>query len=181
MDEYLLKIVDNFSNNVLAIGTSEKITNSINNNKKVLKFDLLEKTEKGIKIKRKNKMKKINIKKIRKIFKKKKTDFIICEYETIKKYLNTFVKDSVYINKNKLYIYGTLEDIEFLVKRYKRYNVKIDLTRKKDYFILSVDNNLSKNNKIKDFFYLIVDNFDKIIEFIGDIIMGVDIWKKDLL
>jgi len=174
MNKEILKIVDNFENNVLAIGTSEKITNFINSNKKVLKFDLLEKTKKGIKIKSQNKTKKVNIKKIRKIFKKKKTDFIICEYEIIRKYLNTFVKDSVYINKNKLYIYGTHEDIEFLIKRYKRYNVKVDLKQKKDYFILSIDNTLSKNNKIKDIGYLIIDTIEKIIEFIGDLLMGVE-------
>ena len=175
MNRELTKIVKTFENNVLAIGTNEKLTTSINNNKKVLSFDLLEKYKKGFKsTKEQNKLKKINIKKIRKTFKKKKIDYVICEYETIKKHLNTFVKDSVYINKNKLYIYGNCEDIEFLVKRYKRYNVKIKLTEKKDYFILEVDNSKSKNNKLRDFRYLIIDTADKVIEFIGDILMGVE-------
>ena len=58
----------------------------------------------------------------------KKVDFIICNIEEIKKYTKTFIKDSIYINKDMLYIYN-IKDEELkqeLIKKYKRYSTIVE-------------------------------------------------------
>lgn len=158
------------SGNVLGIGVDSKITNILNNNERILECNLLDsKTE--TKNKSKGKTKKINIKKIRKIFKKKKVDYIICDVETIKKYLKTFVKDSIYINKDMLYIYNIKDGNikEELIKKYKRYNVIIE---KIDNHILKIDNKNAKTNIIKDIFYLMLDTTVNILNALSDLLLN---------
>jgi len=116
MENYLLNQVKNMEGSLLGIGiTSEKLKKAIQNNNKITICNLLEENTKGIGKKKfsiLNKPRTINIKKIKKIFKKKRVDNIICNIDTIKKFQKTFIRDSVYINKNKLYIYGNKEDLE---------------------------------------------------------------------
>ena len=120
------------------------------------------------------KQKKISIKKLRKTFKKKTVNTIICRYEDIEKYMRFFVRDSVYINCGKLYIYGKkdefiLDDIE---NYYKRYQTKIEITDYKEDFLIEVDNSKAKNNWIKDKIYRIKDTIVYYINVIGDIMIG---------
>lgn len=172
MNKELLNIVSKFEGTVIAIDIDDKLITSLDNNSKVTKFDLLTSIPHSKKfVKGSQRPKKISNKKLRKIFKKKKTAYMICNYESIKKILNTFVRDSIYINNNKLYIFGEIE-IDDVLKRYKRYNVKIDLKQKKDYLILEIDNTLSKNKRFKELGYRIVDGFNKVIEVIGDVLMN---------
>ena len=110
----------------------------------------------------------IKIKKIRKVFKKKKIDYIICNYDEISNYLNTFVKDSIYINKGKLYFYGNI-DVDLLKLKYGRYNVEINLIDKK---IIEIDTSSAKNNFFKDNYYRLVDFKDRLVEIIGDVLMN---------
>ena len=119
----------------------------------------------------KKKVKKISIKKLRKIYKKKNVDYIICNFEHITNFLNSFVKDSIYINKTKLYFYGNV-DKDLILKKYQRYDTKIDIKEYKDTCIIEIDNTNSKNNKIKEIKYTIVDGFNHVIEVIGDVLMG---------
>lgn len=116
----------------------------------------------------------ISIKKIKKIFKKKRVDYIICNIEDISKFLRTFIRDSVYINKNNLYIYGKKSDmdIELLEKRYKRYNTKIEITEYDKEILISIDNSKSKNNKIKDIGYSFADLGYSIVNIIGDLLIN---------
>ena len=105
----LKNIIKNLSGNVLGIGLDEDFTNLIEKNDKIIECNLLNSYTKG-KFKKSFFKKTIRIKKIRKVFKKKRVDYIICNYDEIKDYLNTFVKDSIYFNKGKLHFYG---DIDF--------------------------------------------------------------------
>lgn len=116
----------------------------------------------------------ISIKKIRKIFKKKRVDYIICNIEDISKFLRTFIRDSVYINKTKLYIYGTKEnlDIELIEKRYKRYNTSIIVTKYNKDLLIEIDNTNAYNNKIKDMFYNICDIGYNMVNTIGDLLIN---------
>jgi len=173
MNNELNKIIKTFKGNVLAIGIDEKLSKKIDINENIIKCDILNyiANKKEKKIAKQKKVKTIDIKKLRKIYKKKKIDYIICEYSQIEKYLNTFVKDSVYINSSKLYFYGKINK-ELLLKKYRRYTDKINITTKKDEYIIEIDNTDTKNNKIKEFGFSVVDKVNSLIEIIGDILMG---------
>lgn len=174
MKNELSKIVKSFSNNVLAIGINEDITKIIKDNDNILNCDILT-NDSSKKERKKRKLfseeKSININKIRKRYKKKSVDYIICDYDVIKPYMKNFVKNSVYINKNKLYFYGNV-DIDFIKTRYGRYKTKINIKEYKKYSIVEIDNTNSKNNFIKELLYFIKDSIVSLIEIIGDILMG---------
>lgn len=171
MKNELKDIVKNFSGKVISIGLYEELCDIIEKNDKVLFYDILDnKTEKKGKIKFFGN-KSININKIRKRYKKKKIDYIICDYEIIKPYIKKFVKNSVYINKNKLYFYGDV-DIDLITKKYGRYDTKINIKKYKNTFIVEIDNTKSKNKRIKEIFYSIKDNVEAFIDIAGDILMG---------
>jgi len=173
MNKELIKIIKTFEGNVLGIGIKENLLEIIDKNEKILNCDILSNEIKTNGKSKKRKLfgnKSININKIRKKYKKKKIDYIICEYETISEYMRKFVKNSVYINKNKLYFYGNV-DLD-VIKRYNRYNTKIDIKKYKDSYIVEIDNTKAKNNFIKDFLYLMKDTITFVIEIIGDSLMG---------
>lgn len=170
MNKKLKEIINKLNNNVLVIDLDEDLLNLLEKNKNIVECVNL--SSKGGKKKFSlSKSKTIKIQKIRKYFKKKKIDYIICNYDSIDKYLNTFVKDSVYLNNNKLYLFGNI-DIDLIEKRYKRYNTKIEVYSFKNTYIVEIDNTNSKNNFIKDFLYQIVDVTNNILEIVGDILMG---------
>ena len=151
----------------MGIGLSEDLTTLIENNNNIIECNLLNSYVKG-KFKKSFFKKTIRIKKIRKVFKKKKIDYIVCNYDEISNYLNTFVKDSIYINKGKIYFYGNI-DIDLLKLKYGRYDVKINLVDKK---IIEIDTSLAKNNFFKDNYYRLVDFKNHLIEIIGDVLMN---------
>lgn len=163
----LIKIVKNLDGKVLGIGLDEKLTKEIEENDNILECNLLNSYVKG-----KNKFslfnKTIRIKKIRRVFKKKKIDYIICNYEEINKYFNTFIKDSIYINNKKIYYFGNV-DIELLKYKYNRYDTNIVIKNKN---LIEIDTSRAKNNFFKDCYYRIKDFKDKLIETIGDILMN---------
>ena len=164
------------SGNVLGIGVDEKITELLEQNSLVTNCNLLNsytKTSNKIKTK-KQKTKRIRIKKLRKVFKKKKVDFIICNIEEIKKYTKTFIKDSIYINKDMLYIYN-IKDEELkqeLIKKYKRYNTIVEEIKDNKTTILKIDNKASKTNIIKDISYLLIDTLIQLFNIISDLLLN---------
>ena len=162
------------SGNVLGIGVDEKISQLLEQNKRVLNCNLLNSKTKNTSTIKKQKLKKISIKKIKKIFKKKNVDYIICDIEEMKKYQKTFIKDSVYINKEIIYIYKIREKEikEELIKKYKRYNSKIEELKDKDSVILKIDNKEAKTNKIKDLKYTIIDTLVSIFNLISDLLLN---------
>lgn len=113
-----------------------------------------------------------NVKKLRKSFKKKRIDNIVCNYEYIKKFTKQFVRDSVYLNRGSIYIYGKKDDITDLAKKYKRYTNKIETLEDDDEFLFIADNSNAKNNKIKDFGYYIIDTGSNAANIIADILIG---------
>jgi hypothetical protein len=164
------------SGNVLGIGVDGKISEILEKNDLVLNCNLLNSYTKEINKKQniKQKLKKIRLKKIRKVFKKKKVDFIICNIEEIKKHLKTFIKDSIYINKDILYIYNITDDElkEELIKKYNRYNTKIEEIKDKNTTILKIDNKNAKTNIFKDYYYLIIDTLMQLFNLISDILLN---------
>ena len=77
------------SGNVLGIGVDENITEIIKENDLITNCNLLNSSTKGktSSNKKQKKEKQIRIKKLRKVFKKKKIDYTLCNIEEVKKYL----------------------------------------------------------------------------------------------
>ena len=113
-----------------------------------------------------------NVKKLKKSFKKKSIDNIVCNYEYIKRFTKQFVRDSVYLNRGKIYIYGDKDDITDLVNKYKRYTTDIEELEDKGKFLLIANNSNAKNNKIKDMGYYIIDTMSNVANVIADILIG---------
>ena len=173
----LKNISKNISGKVLVIGLENKTVEQVlDKNENIvelytMKFNGKKKTRDkrlGIRVKT------ISIKKIRKIFKKKRIDYIICNIEDINRFLRTFIRDSVYINKTKLYIYGTKDnlDSELIEKRYKRYNTNITITEYNKELLIEIDNSNAYNNKVKDMVYNVCDIGYNIVNAIGDLLIN---------
>ena len=173
----LKNICKSFSGNVLTIGldfpTVDQVLEKNNNIKKNFIMSFNGKKH-GKRYENGGRGKTVSIKKIRKIFKKKRIDYIVCNIEDVERFLRTFIRDSVYINKNKLYIYGNKKDIdlELLEKRYGRYNTKIEVLEFEKEILITIDNSESKNNRIKDFFYNLSDLGYSLINLIGDLLIS---------
>ncbi len=168
MEKYLIREVKKLEGNLLGLGiNNDKIKDAIKTNNKILNCYLLEETPsvfKKNKIQLINKQKKINIKKITKTFKKKRIDNTICNFKTISPFLKTFIRDSIYMNKNNIYIYGTDEDYDLIIKRYKRYTKDIEVKKEKNSFLLIINTKNTKTSKIKDIGYWWKDTLENIVD-----------------
>lgn len=155
----LNKYLKNLTGNVIAIGLEEKYYKILQSNNKI-NVSLLDNSKK-------TKGKKVMINRINKKIKKKSIDYVIVNYNVLKDYINIFVKNSVYINKNKVLFYN-VADNELIIKKYKRYNTTINVYEN----IIEIDNSKAKNNLIKDWFYIIIDFLTNLIENLADYMMG---------
>ena len=170
-------IIKGLKGTLLGIGLDEKLLEIIEKNNDINNCFIMEdrsRLSKKFDFFGGGKDKKINIKKIRKIFKKKTLDNIICNYETIKPYFRRFVSNSIYINKGKLYIYGNLtnDDIEKIQTRYSRYKSKITIQKEKDYAIIIIDNADIKTGFFKDKLYIFLDFFTDFIDILTTLLVG---------
>lgn len=173
----LKNILENSCGNILGIGLNDKeLLDIIDNNKKIIKCDILNNNSIGIgKDNSKGpKSKTINIKNIKRVFKKKKTDLVICDYKHINKYLKTFVKDSVYITKGNIVMYGKFTNLELekLISLYNRYEIKNIIINEKNNYVIKFEINNVKTNKLKDFGYLIIDCLSELYDIVTDLLVS---------
>ena len=174
MDKELIKIVKKLDGNLLGIGIeNEKVLDEINKNNKIVNCLLLENTKKkGInsKLRFKGRHKKVNIKKLKKKFKKKQMDNVICNYNYISKFTKHFVPGSIYIGKSKLYIYGNItdEEKEEIIKKYKRYTSNIKVNNN----IIEINMENTKNKFFKDKIYFIGDTLNNLLDLITNILIN---------
>ena len=77
------------------------------------------------------------------------------------------------ISNNKIYIYASNNiSKDFIISRYKRYNVDISITEYKDNYLIELHNNNTKNNFIMNKIYFIKDTLYNIAELIGNILVS---------
>ena len=114
------------------------------------------------------KNKSIDIKKLKKKFKKNKPDYMIIDIKEVNDYLKFFVKDSLYITKEKIYIYSSDKNIDLnnIYKLYKRYNNNIIISGK--YII--IEQSLYRNKIFKNILYYIKDTIVNVYNAIGNLI-----------
>lgn len=170
----LKKYIKNMSGKLIGIGIDDlELINEIDKNNKILECDLLNSESKNGFGSGRGKNKKLNIKKIRRKYKKKNVNYIIVNSSEIGKYLKSFVKDSIYINNKEIYYYTKNKyDIDTIVKRYRRYNTKIDILKCEDGTIIKIDTSCAKNHLFKDKIYYIIDTLSNIADLIGDILIS---------
>ena len=172
------EIIKKLEGNVLTIGIENKLLDNFEKNNNINLYSIDSKNNSGIfgrnKNKRKtNKGKVINIKKLRKYINKKSVDYMFCNMNEMFSYYKYFIKDSVYLNNNKLYIYANKDiDKDLLIKNYKRYKTNVEYFEYKTGYILIIDNKESKTNILKDILYIIVDTFYNIAEAIGNLLIS---------
>lgn len=170
----LADTVKEFSGNVVCLGVTENhILKNLGKNKNAVVFTIDRDPSKSLffrhrKTKVKEKGKKINIRKLRKTFKRKSVDYIVCNFNEISDSFKYFIYDSVVINRGTLYLYGDSKyvDAKQLSKRFKRFHAKAESFTSGDYFLIVVDNRTSRGNWIKYRWYLVVDTFHNL----GDMI-----------
>ena len=176
MNKKLIDIINNLKGSLLGIGFEESsILDAIENNENIHTCYLM--TAKSIKSKKfsmtkHGRNKKINIKKIRKYFKKKSINTIICNYKTIQKFQKSFVPNSVYLNSEDLYIYGTKEELTLLKEKYQRYTNEIQFISLEEDTILKINNQNTKTNFFKDSYYKIKDTASEVTELLTDLLIN---------
>jgi len=177
MFKSLEEIIKKVKGNVLVMGLDDKLLDKFEKNNKVNLYCIYSSKSNGLFSKKKkketNKGKSINIKKLRRYINKKSIDYLICNMEEIKDYYKYIIKDTIYLNNNIIYIYSSNEvDKDFIISKYKRYNVEISYTEYKNGYIITVDNKNGKNNYLKDKLYFIKDTFSNIADFIGNLLIS---------
>ena len=171
---YLNKYIKKISGNVIGIGiNNDEIINSLKNNDSILNCDLLNSKTIDKSNSKGGKTKVISVKKIRKKYRKKTINYMIINIDEINKYLKTFIRDSIYITSNEIIYYMDKKyDIDSLIKKYNRYNTKIEIIRCEDANIIKINSENAKNNYIKDKIYYVVDTANNISDFISDILIN---------
>lgn len=169
----LKQIVKKMEGNTLLIGEySDDINKLIFNNKNILFCEQLSNSKNNNgEGKKTKKQKKLNIRKIRKKYKKNKINNLLVQEEQIKEYKSTFIKDSIYIVKNKIYLIKTKES-EQIINRYLRYSKKIEVIECLDGEIICIDVTECKSNKIKDIWINFTHFFIDLANIIGDILVN---------
>ena len=173
--EEILKQIDG---NVLTVCLDKKLMKFAYDNNKINLYSVESNISVGLlgrkRNKRKtNKGKTINIKKLRKYINKKSVKHMFCNMNEMFSYYKYFIKDSVYLNNNKLYLYVDKNiDKELIIKNYKRYDVKIEEIEYKNGYLLIIDNKNSKSNLLKDILFFIKDTFYNIAEAIGNLLIS---------
>lgn len=178
MKQSLLQIIENLNGNIFTLGiVDEDLINAIHNNSKIDSFLMLNinKTIEYNKSSNYQEVNNIKITKIKKKNKKKKINYTICEISDCKEHFRTFIDDTIYFNKNKIFYYGNVSEynLDDLIKKYRRYMVEIELTKFADgEFILEIDTNKAKTNKIKSLYYRIIDFFIMLFDCLADFLLS---------
>lgn len=159
--------IKNIKGNLLLISNDEELIDVASKNKNIDESYTLSSINNKEKNKNKLKLgnKKIQINKIKRYFNKKSIDYIVVDYKLIKDFLPRFVKNSIYLNRGNLYFYN-LEKENEIVKKYQRY--KAEIKESKEY--IEINNKNTKNNIIKDNYYIFKDKKDKILDKLSDLI-----------
>ena len=173
MKENILKEIKNMIGSLLGIGIDDtSMLDAIENNDNIDLCYILsnggKNKNKKFKLFRKGRTKKINIKKLKKHFKKKSIDNVLCDYKVIKKFYKSFVPNSIYINKGKLLIYGNIKELDRIKEKYERYTNDIKTEKTNKSFLLIINNKKIKTNIIKTNYYKLKDTFNDALDYLTE-------------
>ncbi len=172
----------NLKGSVLVIGFDDdsKFVKDLKSNKNLNIVYTLTSNIKGKNKKTKKKKKKLNgernidIKKLKKEFRKQTFDYIICDFDTISPFFRSFIKNSILLAKEKVYLYieGTDYDHDQIFYRYERYGAKVFKSGVKEEYLFEIKVNNVKVPFYKSFGYWFKDIGYDFVEFIGNVLIG---------
>lgn len=167
-------IIKGLNGKLICIGVNEKILiDNIRKNEQIFYCDLLNSDIFSKGKGKKKREKTLSINDFRKYYKKKKINYTICNIKDMYKFYPKFIPDSVRINSSYIYLYGDMNyDYEKLEKKYKRYGAKIETITGNKEFLLKIDLTNKKINLIKEKYFFLVDNIEKVIDIISDLIIS---------
>lgn len=176
IEKHLSKEIKKMSGKIITIGISDKLLECIENNNSITECMAMNSTiyDKGDGKRFFSFNKILSANKLRKKFKKKKHTNLIMNIKHIERNIKTVIRDSIYITKDTVYIYGAKKDfdVELLKKRYNRYKVEIDYNEYKNSYVMKIDVKKAKNNKIKDIFYYLGDTIYNGVEIFSDFLVN---------
>lgn len=163
------KIINSLKGNLLGFGIQdEEILKSIDKNKNIVACDLINSI--SIDEDGKGKNKKVNIKKLKKIYGYKKVDNIIIDSTKMKNDEKRLISTYIYLSKDSIYLYN-VTDLDKLKRRYFRYNVKISIIENDETKVL-VNAKDAKPHKVFDKLYYIIDFFTDLFDTITDLLIS---------
>lgn len=118
--------------------------------------------------------KRISITRLAKEFKKEPFDFVITDFETIRPFFRSFIKNSVKVAKQTVYVYQDNDDYnpDEIRKRYARFGYKVEETKEKNRTLFEISTEGVKYPLIKGFLYHIRDIGYDLAEFIANVLIG---------
>ena len=176
IDRYLIKEIRKMHGKIISIGLNDTLLSVIEKNPNILECMAMNSTiydnGDGKGFLSFNKI--LSANKLRKKFKKKRHTNLIMNIKHVKKNIKTVLRDSIYITKENVYIYGAKKDfdVDLLKKRYKRYKVNIEYNEYKNSYVIKIDVRKAKNNKIKDIFYYLSDTIYNGIEIFSEFLVN---------
>ncbi|MFV0249583.1 MAG: hypothetical protein ACK5HP_00880 [Bacilli bacterium] len=171
IDNELINIVSNLKGEILGIGiNSENVKKALDINNNIITCNLLENkySKKG---KGNQKTNTIRVSKFRKQFKKKKIDCIIVNKNEINNFTDKFIKDSIYLAKNDIYLFCIKDNMDKIQQKYKIYTKKIDLIECLDGYILKINLVNIKSTYFKDKLYDTINFISELSNIISEILI----------
>lgn len=176
LNELSDKIKDIKGSLVVFGSLNEKVLSGIEKNKNITVCDVI--TEYNFSFKKEGngskKTKKFNIKKLKKIYKKKKVDNLVINLDEFDKYKKIIIPNSIYISSKEILLYSENEEYDFdiIEKRYKRYTKNVDVITCDKGKIIRVNSTGTKNNVLKDKFYFALDTLYNVVETISNFMIN---------
>lgn len=167
-------IAKHLKGSIMAIGIeSKKVIETLENNPDIVGCGLLDCFDTMPIDGKKQRNKKIPLKKLRKKVGKKHLNTIICRISSIDGYWRYFIRDSIYMTKDEIIYYGKKEELslekEEFQKRYQRYkNVEVTFHEDDEGMMIKVKVNGAKRHIVLDKFYFIRDSLHQGVQLLGD-------------
>lgn len=170
MIEELKRILKSLEGRVVAFEfKAEKFNSVLNSNRKIITLDILDGVSKKVK-KEKGKNKKISISSLCKRYKKNKIDTILIDTDVMDELMIYLIKETIYIGKKDLYLFGKKETVIHYLQKYKRYAITYDEKYFKDKAIVKINIFQAKNNKVMDKLYFLKDKIEQFIDLISNVL-----------
>lgn len=168
----LQKIINSLEGNILGINIKEeKIKEALYHNQKIYKCDLLENREnQSGKRSAKENHPVVQIKNLKKAYRKQKIDYLLCNIQNLEKYMPYIWKDAFIISKKGMILYGILDEeaSKELYKKCTKYQTNIEKRKAKPYTIFSMAS--KKVPLYKNYIYFFCDKaylfFNQITDFL---------------
>lgn len=178
LKKYLTELLGSLTGNVILIGVKDqKLLTMMEESQQIQQCYFLNSSSKAEQKKARWSLRRhanIPISKFRKRFKKKRIDTIVCDVREMQNLFSTFVKDSVYICKGKIYYYGSKKNLNIpsLKERYGRYQVTFEEIDLKDSHMFVVDVSKAKSRRLQELWYKLKDILQQASDLASDFLVN---------